>query len=129
VNLTPDEILAELNDIRSRLAELPPGVAARAELEERRAELHAAAQYAADATRDPRQLQRELEHLEGRLAAIEDEKIEVPSWQQAMAAGHLTINDPGAPNLRINQALDAASALDRAAIEARIARLKKALHR
>ena len=121
--MTPDEVLAELIEIRARLDNLEPGSTEHHELELRRQALVAAAEKAADAARNPESLQAELEHLERRLAAFEGEKINVPAWQMAMAS----VNDPSAHARKLNEELDAKNELDRDAVEQRIARLKKAL--
>jgi len=123
MDLTPSQILAELQAILDELAELSPGSVRRAELQERRAVLRRYARNLADASRDRSSLQRELEHLEGRLAAFKADKIEVPSWQMSMA----TINDPAAHATKINEALDQATAGDRESIEQRVKQLRKAL--
>lgn len=123
MDLTPSQVLAELQSIADELGELSPGSARRAKLEERRTALRRYAQNIADGRRDRSSLQQELEHLERRLAAFQADKIEVPSWQMSMA----TLNDPAAHATKINQALDQATAADREAIEQRIKQLKKAL--
>lgn len=126
--MTPEDVLAELNAIRAKLDSLPTAAPERAALESRREELRRAALEVADATRNPETLVAELEHLESRLAGFDKERINVPAWQIAMtSSGKLTINDPAAYAAKLNEALDEASAADRARIEERINQLKRTL--
>ncbi len=126
--MTPEDVLAELNTIRTKLDSLPAAAPERAALESRREELRLAALEVADATRNPETLAAELEHLERRLAGFDKERINVPAWQIAMTSGgKLTINDPAAYAAKLNEALDEASATDRARIEERINQLKRTL--
>jgi len=128
VDISPEHVLKELSEIRERLEALDTDAPERADLVARRADLQAAAQEVADATRNPDTLRAELEHLESRLAAFEREKINVPGWQVAMTSGgRFSINDPAAHAYKLNEALDAKTELDRSAIEQRILRLRKAL--
>ena len=81
-----------------------------------------------DAAKGRQALETELEHLEARLATINEERIEVPSWQKTMTRdGRFAINDPAAHASQINAALDENTKLDRTALEARIEELKKTL--
>jgi hypothetical protein len=124
--MTPEDVLAELNTIRTKLDSRPAAAPERAALESRREELRLAALEVADATRNPETLAAELEHLERRLAGFDNERINVPAWQIAMTSGgKLTINDPAAYAAKLNEALDEASATDRARIEERINQLKR----
>lgn len=120
---TPDDLLAQLTAIRAELDALAPSAPEYHELEAKRIRLTAEAAEAADAARNPEALRAELEHLEKRLAAFEAEKISIPAWQIAMT----TMNDPAAHAVNLNAELDAKTELERAAVEMRIARLKKAL--
>lgn len=128
MEMTPEEILAELNQIRIALDGLPAESGQRAELEKRRSDLRTAARQAADATRHTTTLQAELDHLERRLAEMDREKINVPAWQLAMTSGgKLTVNDPAAYASRLNEALEDANAGDRAQIEDRVSQLNRIL--
>jgi hypothetical protein len=128
VDISLDQVLEELLEIGQSLDALAPDAPERAGLEARRADLRLAAQEVADATRNHTNLAAELEHLERRLVDFESEKINVPGWQIAMTSGgRFSINDPAAHAYKLNQALDEKTELDRAAIEQRIGRLKKAL--
>lgn len=128
VIMTPDEVLAELHRIRDEQRELDPASARYAELEGRRQELAAGSAAALDATKGRQALQAELDHLEQRLAAIDDDKIEIPDWQLKMTrGGRFAINDPRAHASQINATLDKNSAADRTAIEARIDLLRRTL--
>lgn len=128
MDISPEQVLEELLEIRQRLDALAPDAPERDILEVRRAELRLAAQEVADTTRNHENLAAELEHLERRLADFESEKINVPGWQVAMTSGgRFSINDPAAHAYKLNQALDDKTELDRAAIEDRIGRLRKAL--
>ncbi|MCP4303883.1 MAG: hypothetical protein GY926_09760 [bacterium] len=120
---TPDDLLAQLTAIRAQLDALDPASPEYEALESKRIELAATAEEAADTARNPEALSAELEHLEKRLATFESEKISVPAWQAAMTS----MNDPAAHAINLNAELDAKTALDRAAVENRIARLKKVL--
>ncbi len=126
--MTPDEVLAELHQIRRDQAALDPDSEQYRELEARRSHLADLAGAALDANRGRASLREELEHLEARLAAIDDDKIDVPSWLTTMTAdGRLAINDPSIPIEGINDAIEKNARLDRKSIEARIQHLKKAL--
>lgn len=125
MTVTPDEILAEMLGIRARLDSLDAASPEYRDLEQHRRQLARAAQEAADAARSPARIRAELEHLELRLAAFEDEKIDVPAWQTAMPS----INDPAAHPSVLNDKMDANNKLDRDALEERIERLQKALSR
>lgn len=126
--MTPDEVLAELRSIRSKQADLDPASSDYRSLENRRLELASLAQTALDASHGRAALARELSNLEQRLDRLEDDKIEVPTWQQAMQARKgLSINDPAAHASQINAAHDKNAAADRASIEARISQLKSIL--
>ncbi|MEA2002683.1 MAG: hypothetical protein U9N84_12485 [Actinomycetota bacterium] len=128
MDITPEQVLEELLEIGQRLDTLAPDAAERESLEARRADLRLAAQEVADATRNREILAEELKHLEQRLADFEDEKINVPGWQIAMTSGgRFSINDPAAHAYKLNETLDDKTELDRASIEQRIGRLKKAL--
>ncbi|MDJ0925619.1 MAG: hypothetical protein QNJ77_13760 [Acidimicrobiia bacterium] len=128
MDITPDEVLAELRAIGDQLDALAPDAPERDALEQRRRDLRDAAQATADASRSREHLASELKHLKKRLAAFDAEKINVPAWQIAMTSGgRLTINDPAAHASKLNAALDEATALDREAIEARIEQLERAL--
>ncbi len=123
--MTPDETLAEMLAIRARLDALEPSSPEYRELQQQRQQLAQAAREATDAASNPERIRAELEHLEQRLAAFDDHKIDVPAWQAAMPS----INDPAAHPSRINEIMDASNKLDRDALEERIERLKKALSR
>ncbi len=128
MNIDPDQVLRELQDLKAALDALPSESPERAPLEERREVLREQARLPAEATRNLDALRAELEHLEGRLAAFDSEKIEVPNWQLAMTrGGKFSLVNPVADAARINDAIEAGQAVDRATIEARIARLRKAL--
>jgi hypothetical protein len=128
VDISPEQVLEELLEIRRRLDRLAPDAPQRADLQTRRTDLRGAAQEAADAARNPDNLRAELEHLEQRLAGFEGEKINVPAWQMAMTSGgRWSINDPAAYASKLNEALDAATELDRNAIEDRINQLRTTL--
>lgn len=120
---TPDDLLTQLAAIRAELDALDASSPRYQELEARRVQLAVAAEEAADAARNPQALRAELEHLERRLASFESEKINVPAWQAAMPS----INDPAAHASKLNAELDAKTALERATVEKRIARLKRTL--
>lgn len=121
--MTPDEVLAELLTIRSELESAEPGSTLHNELTERRLLLAEAAQEAAYVARHPDLVRAELEHLQKRLAEFDGTKINVPAWRAATPS----ITDPAAQVSQINRKLDDNHKLDRAAIEQRIARLRKAL--
>lgn len=123
VDLTPSQLLAELQAIREELDSLRPGSSRRSALEERRMTLRQQARDLADETRDSGSLRKELEHLEKRLAGFDSDKIEVPAWQMSMA----TVNDPAAHARKINEEMDKGNATDRESIERRIRQLRKAL--
>lgn len=123
MELTPEQAWTELQAIRARLEEVEPDSKERPELELRRAELRHAAQDAADSARTRDAIEAELEHLHKRLAAFDSEKINVPAWQAAMAAGGRSARHAA----KINEAVAKANAPDRAAIEERISRLRMAL--
>lgn len=123
--MTIDEALREIEAIRLRLEHLPADAVERRELEQRRAQLRAAARQAADEARDPSYLRLELEHLERRLAALEHRKIKIPRWQAAIK----WMNDPAASINAINRRLEDADATDRAALSARIEELRLVLDR
>jgi chromosome segregation ATPase len=128
VELTPGQVLAELDAIRLQLETLSPDSPEREQLLQRRADLRQAAQATADATRNPKALRAELEHLESRLSQFESEKINVPAWQMSMSSGgRFSINDPAAHASKLNQAIDEANSMDRQTIEDRIDEIKKAL--
>ncbi len=128
MDISLDQVLEELLEIGQSLDALAPDAPERASLEARRADLRLAAQEVADTTRNHANLTAELEHLERRLVDFEHEKINVPGWQIAMtSSGRFSINDPAAYAHKLNQTLDEKTELDRAAIEERIGRLKKAL--
>ena len=126
--MTPDEVLAELHRIRDEQRKLDPASAQYAALERRRQELADEAAAALDAAKGRQALEAELRHLELRLAAIDDEQIEVPDWQMKMTrGGRLAINDPRTHAANINATLEENSAADRTAIEARIDHLRRTL--
>jgi hypothetical protein len=125
MSLTPDEVFAEIRQIRAAQDEVDPGSAAYTRLERRRLELKGMARDAIDQARNRTALEQELEYLETRLSRLEDDRIEVPTWQKTMR--RYTINDPGASARRINDELDRNTEDDRAAIEARIVRLRRVL--
>lgn len=128
MGMTVDEALAELREIRRLLEATPGDDPARVTLEQRRDRLHAAAQHAADAARDPEVLRLELDHLERRLARFDGDKINVRAWQIADGGGaKLSLNDPAAFATRLNELLDEANAPGREEIEARIAQLRAVL--
>ena len=128
VDITPDELLDELSAITARLEELPPESPERSRLELQRDNLRETARRTADAARNLDSLRTELVHLRRRLAAFEADKVEVPDWQVALTrGGRFSLTDPVADAARINDAMDAATALDRASIEARIADLEETL--
>lgn len=128
VELDPDRILRELQQIATRLEDLPQDSPERLELEQRRRGLHLSARRAADAARNQDNLRAELEHLRNRLKTFEADKVEVPGWQIAMThGGRFSLTNPVADAARINDAMDQGTALDRFSIEARIAALEKAL--
>ena len=130
MNIDPDQVLHELRDIIARLEALPADSPDRLRLEERRESLRNIARSAADAARNPDNLRAELEHLERRLESFETDKIEVPSWQLSLTrGGRLSLTNPVADAARINKAMEAGTAADRASIEARIARLRQVLDR
>ena len=123
--MTPDDVLAELQHIRTEQDSLEPASPAYAALERRRHELQTLAQTAADAARGQKALEVELEHLEARLQQLEGEKVDIPDWQVAMHK--YAINDPAAPTNRINATIDEKNKNDRTSIEARILQIKQAL--
>jgi hypothetical protein len=125
VTKTPDDLLAQLTAIRTELDALAPSSPEYHELEAKRIRLTVEAEEASDAARNPESLRAELEHLEQRLATFESEKISIPAWQAAMP----TMNDPAAHATKLNTELDAKTELERAAVEKRIARLRKVLDR
>jgi hypothetical protein len=128
VELTPDQIFDELRTLRDQLESLQPDAAERARLEERRAALRDQARMTSDAARNPGNLRTELEHLLGRLAELDDERVEVPNWQKTLTAnGRFSITNPIADAERINAKLDKATEPDRAAIVARIAQIEEVL--
>ncbi len=128
VTLTPDEVLAELRTIRTEQQGMDPTSDEYQLLESRRLELVSMAQMALDTSHGRESLVRELANLQQRLEHIDNHKIEVPAWQQAMASRRgLTINDPAAHASQINAAHDRNTAADRSAIEARISQLRKIL--
>lgn len=128
MNRTPDQIFEELRTLAEELASLRPEAPQRAQLEARRDALRRAAQAAADAGRSSNNLRTELEHLRGRLAELDAERVEVPAWQKRLTAGgRLSLIDPVADAARINEAIDAATAHDRAAIVARIGHIEEVL--
>ena len=126
--MTPDEVLAELHRIRDEQKALDPSSTRYAALERERRELADTARSALDTTKGRDALVNELEHLEQRLAAMDDDKIEIPSWQLTMTRnGRFAINDPRAHASQINATLDDNAAVDRSAIEARIGQLRTLL--
>ncbi len=126
--MTPDDVLAELQRIRAEQSALDPDSGDFRALENRRLQLADLAQLALDGARDRNSLERELEHLEARIRDMDDDRIEVPSWQLTMTRdGRFAINDPRAHASQINAALDSNAQLDRAAMEARIEQLKQTL--
>ena len=128
VDITPDELLDELSAITARLEELAPDSPERSRLELQRDQLRATARRTADAARNLDNLRTELDHLRSRLAAFESDKVDVPDWQIALTrGGKFSLTDPVGDAARINDAMDAATALDRASIEARIADLEETL--
>lgn len=128
MDITPEDALAELTQIRLALDSAPADAPDRAALEDRRDELRRAARDAADATRNAEALAAELAHLERRLATMDNERISVPAWQISMSPGGKLSNDPAAYASKLNEALEAATATDRAHIEERISRLKRAIN-
>ncbi|MDJ0496481.1 MAG: hypothetical protein QNJ89_01530 [Acidimicrobiia bacterium] len=127
---TPDQIFEELRTLAAELALLEPDAPQRIPLEARREELRQEARAVSDAGRGSDDLQRELEHLRERIAELDAERVEVPAWQQTLTAGgRLSLIDPVADAARINEAIDRATAHDRAAIVARIAHLEEVLGR
>lgn len=128
MELSPDHILRELQQIAVRLEDLPQDSIERLELEQRRNELRLSARRAADGARSRDNLRSELSHLRNRLKAFEADKVAVPGWQNAMThGGRFSLTNPVADAARINDAMDEGTALDRSSIEARIADLEKAL--
>lgn len=122
MSLTIDQALAELRQIAVALEALEPGDPSRTALETRRTELRIAARRAADGSRNPIALERELSSLEARLAELEKEKIR-RSWIE-----HRNwVNDPSAYAGRINELLETATEPDRQTIETRIAELREQL--
>lgn len=128
VELTPDQILAELRTLNDQLESLQPDSRERTALEERRAALRHQARMTSDAGRNPGNLRTELDHLRGRLTELDDERVEVPNWQKTLTAnGRFSITNPIADAARINAELDKATEPDRAAIVARIAQIEEVL--
>ena len=128
VNLTPDQIFEELRGLAAQLDLLQPDSPERKRLETRRDSLRRQAQVVSDAGRDPDNLRRELEHLRARLSDMDAERIEVPAWQRKLTAGgRLSLVNPVADAARINAAIDAATAHDRAAVIARIVWIEELL--
>ena len=125
---TPDQIFEELRALVAQLETLEPDSSARARLEARRDALRREAQTTSDSRLNPDSLRRELEHLRERLAKLDAERVEVPNWQKTLTAGgRLALVNPVADAARINEAIDEATAHDRAAIVARIAHIKEVL--
>ncbi len=128
VNLTPSQIFDELCGIAEQLDSLQPDAAERARLELRRDTLRRQAQVVSDTGRNPDNLRRELEHLRARLSDMDAERVEVPAWQRKLTAdGRLSIVNPVADAARINAAIHAATAHERAAIAVRIVRIEEML--
>lgn len=128
MEIRPEDIVEELRSISARLKTLSEESPERNELEERQDELRRWAQQAADGARNPASLRAELEHLQSRLAGFEADKMVVPAWQVSMTrGGRFSLTNPVADAGRINDAMDEATAPDRAAIEARIAHLESVL--
>ncbi len=125
---TPDQIFEELRTLAAELALLEPDAPQRVRLEARREELRREARAISDAGRGSDDLRMELEHLRERIAELDAERVEVPAWQQTLTAGgRRSLIDPVADAARINEAIDNATAHDRAAIVARIAHLEEVL--
>lgn len=128
VDIDPDQTLQDLLALSKELDALPADSPARLELEDQRDVLREQARLAANKARDPDNLRAELDHLLSRLETFEADKVEVPDWQMTMTrGGKLSLVDPVADAGRINDAIDAGTAEERAAIEARIADLRNAL--
>lgn len=128
VNRTPDQIFEDLRTLIARLESLEPDSPDRARLEARRDALRREAQTTSDARLNPDNLRRELEHLRVRLADLDAERVEVPNWQKTLTAGgRLALVNPVADAARINEAIDKASAPDRAAIITRIEHIEDVL--
>jgi hypothetical protein len=122
VSLSIDQALAELQRIAERLAALPDGHPDRSQLLERRDALREAARAAADLSRNPVALRRELTLLEARLRELEKKKI-----KRSLMERRRWVNDPSAYAHTINDRIDESSAEDRDTIEERIAVLRARL--
>ena len=128
MNRTPDQIFEELRTLVAQLESLELDSSDRVRLEARRDALHREAQTTSDSRLNPDSLRRELEHLRERLAELDAERVEVPNWQKTLTAGgRLALVNPVADAARINEAIDKATAHDRAAIVARIAHIEEVL--
>lgn len=123
--MTPDEVLAELLQIRSNQQTLEPGSPAYIALEKRRRELRALARDASDLSRGRASLEAELTHLEARLRELDEHLLDVPEWQESIAK--YSINEPGAHLAKINMAIEDNDENERTGIESRIAQIKKSL--
>lgn len=128
MNRTPDQIFEELRTLVAQLESLELDSSDRVRLEARRDALHREAQTTSDSRLNPDSLRRELEHLRERLAELDAERVEVPNWQKTLTAGgRLALVNPVADAARINEAIDKATAHDRAVIVARIAHIEEVL--
>lgn len=117
-----DEIFAELTEVSRMLFEARGEE--RARLEEKRDELRERARLVHLAMSDPRTLATELAHARRRLAELEGERLQIPTWQRHVG-GRLT--DPAASGREINRRLDEATAPERAALESRVEVIAKLL--
>ena len=128
MNRTPDQIFEELRTLVAQLESQELDSSDRVRLEARRDALRREAQTTSDSRLNPDGLRRELEHLRERLAELDAERVEVPNWQKTLTAGgRLALVNPVADAARINEAIDKATAHDRAVIVARIAHIEEVL--
>lgn len=123
--MTPDDVLAELLQIRAEQETLEPGSPAFIALEQRRRELKALAVNASDQSRNRESLLAELHNLEARLGELDGYTVEVPEWQKSISK--YSINEPGAHIAKINAAIEDNYEDERTGIEARIVQIMKVL--
>ena len=118
-----DELLATIRSLTERIDQLDADDRKRTQLELKREKLRETARDAADASRHPEDVTRQIEALEHRLAEINQLLIKQGYTERRVGR---TIQDPSAYSANINRAIEADHVEEVRSIKAQLVRLRKA---